>query len=137
MRISTGVCIALLAYLFVAKAIAGEVRKCTHRDGSRTYVSGACPAGTREAWVRNVQPEPVTADTLRERQAELNRRQQRSRARGRSGVGSQPGRTSRNNAAQACEAAKRRRGEVRDRDWYTLTLAQLRALDERVARACR
>ncbi|MCL1634753.1 hypothetical protein M2650_08935 [Luteimonas sp. SX5] len=137
MRIRTGVSLAVWACLFAAGADAGEVRKCEHRDGSHSYVSGACPAGTRQAWVRDVEPEPVDADRLRERQTALNRWQQRSRVRGSSGGGSRPSQTSRNNAAKACETAKRRRNEVRDRDWYTLTLEQLRTLDDRVARACR
>lgn len=132
------VAIILSAWLFAtAVADAGELRKCRSDTSHHTYVSGDCPAGTREVWVREVQPEPVDATAMQKRQAELNRWQQRSRGKGGVGRGSRgrsQGATER--TGRACETAKRRRDEVRDRDWYTLTLDQLRALDERVASAC-
>lgn len=120
-------------------ADAGELRKCrSDTGGHHHYVSGDCPAGTREVWMREMQPEPTDAVTLQKRQAELNRWQQHSRGRS----GARRGSSSRmqgptDKAGRACETAKRRRDEVRDRDWYTLTLDQLRALDDRVAKACR
>lgn len=134
------IAIILSTWLFTTVvADAGELRKCrSDAGGHHHYVSGRCPAGTREVWMREVQPEPVDAVALQKRQAELNRWQQRSR--GRSGaVRGSGGRTQgqTNRAGRACETAKRRRDEVRDRDWYALTLDQLRALDDRVARACR
>lgn len=133
------VAIISTAWLFATAAVeAGELRKCSNHDGSHHhYVSGDCPAGTREVWVREVQPEPVDVVAMQQRQAELNRWQPRSRARGGAGRGSgrrPEGPTDKAN--RACEAAKRRRDEVRDRDWYTLTLGQLRALDDRVAKSC-
>lgn len=134
------IAILLTAWLFATAVVeAGELRKCSNRDGSHHhYVSGECPSGTREVWMREVQPEPVDAVALQKRQAELNRWQQRGRARRSAGRGSR-GRSQgpADKAGRACETAKRRRDEVRDRDWYTLTLDQLRALDDRVAKACR
>lgn len=134
------VAIIVSAWLFtIVVADAGELRKCrSDAGGHHHYVSGDCPAGTREVWMREVQPEPVDAVAVQKRQAELNRWQQRSRARGAAGRGSSGrSRGPTDKAGQACETAKRRRDEVRDRDWYTLTLDQLRALDDRVSKACR
>lgn len=127
---------AWLSAVFVAEA--GEVRKCRGDAGHHIYVSGDCPVGTREVWAREVQPEPADPVAMQKREAELNRWQQRSRGRGGPGrnSGSQP-QVRRDKADRACETAKRRRDEARDRDWYTLTLDQLRALDDRVAKACR
>ena len=133
---------AIVVWVWLSASViadAGEVRKCiSPAGGNHHYVSGDCPAGTREVWMREVQPEPADAIAMQKRQAELNRWQQRSRGRGSAGRSS-GGRTKgpADKAGRACETAKRRRDEVRDRDWYTLTLDQLRALDDRVAKACR
>lgn len=129
------VAIVAWAWLSLANsADAGDVRKCRDREGRYSYVSGDCPAGTREIWVRQVQPEPV-AEAAR-RNAEPKGRRQRSYRLSGAGSGHRT-QDRKDKAGRACETAKRRRDEVRDRDWYTLTLDQLRALDERVARACR
>lgn len=126
--------IGLCACLCAAGAVgAAELRKCEGKGGN-SYVSGACPPGTREVWTRPVEPEPVV-DTKREAA-----KQQRTAARSRS-RSSNRGQRSRS-AAQStgpgsCEAAKRRRDDFRERHWYTITYEQLSALDQRVARACR
>lgn len=133
------IAIIVWAWLFATLvAEAGEVRKCRSDAGHHTYVSGDCPLGTREVWTREIRPEPADAAAMQKHQAELNRWQQRNRRRGGPGrsSGSRP-QIRQDRAGRACETAKRRRDEVRDRDWYTLTLDQLRALDDRVARACR
>ncbi len=116
----------------IGTADAADVRKCVGKTGN-SYVSGACPPGTREAWARQVvaastpaasRPSPVHADTRP--------------ARRKSGASvRQPRSSAKPSPERACEAAKRRRDELRDRDWYTLTYDQLSALDRRVARACR
>lgn len=112
-------------------AAAGEVRKCGGREG-HSYVSGDCPPGTREVWSRRIEPEPVVAtggpNPPRPTPEPAQRRPPRAGAARRAA----PARKE-----TACEAAKRRRDEIRDRDWYTITYERLSALDARVARACR
>lgn len=133
------------ALLFVAMAclqamqdaMAGDVRKCIGGDGHPAYVSGLCPTGTREAWVREVAPEPDSPKDTQRRQDELRRWQSRRHAgTGRHG---QAGRrsASRSGGDKACEAAKHRRDEVRERDWYRMTFDTMSQLDAQVARACR
>ena len=119
--------IGLCACLCAAGAVgATELRKCEGKGGN-SYVSGACPPGTREVWRRAVEPEPAPAvDKKREA------KQQRTAGRG------QRSRSAAQSAGPAsCEAAKRRRDDFRDRHWYTITYEQLSALDQRVAQACR
>lgn len=137
MRPGTGISIIACTCLFVAAAIdASEVRKCSARDGQSSYVSGDCPAGTREVWVREMKPEPVAASEPKKAKSNRSPSGERQQAGRHSGGGRRPPHAA-SKPGQSCEAAKRRRDEVRDRDWYTLTLDQLRALDDRVARACR
>lgn len=125
--------IGLCACLCAAGAVgATELRKCEGKGGN-SYVSGACPPGTREVWTRSVEPEPAPAvDKKRETK-------QRTAARSRTSAGrGQRSRSAAQSAGPAsCEAAKRRRDDFRDRHWYTITYEQLSALDQRVARACR
>lgn len=142
MRPGMGVAIIVASAQLVAMtAEAGEVRKCRDDTGHPSYVSGACPPGTRELWLREVAPEPVPADDIPRRLRELRQwqeRNQRSSARGypsRRGFRSRPMPV--DTQARACEKARRRRDEVRDRDWYTITIDRLRQLDDAVTRACR
>ncbi|HJR73717.1 MAG TPA: hypothetical protein VJ806_08770 [Luteimonas sp.] len=118
----------------IGAADAADVRKCVGKAGN-SYVSGTCPPGTREAWARQVVAEPTPAAAPRP----SRERGDTGPARRKSSAGhGRPRRSPAQPAPErACEAAKRRRDEVRDRDWYTLTYDQLSALDRRVARACR
>ncbi len=128
-----GIAIFSICLVTAAVADAGEARKCSDRDGRSSYVSGACPAGTREIWVREFEPEPIDAAVAQKRRIEHEGRPSRAHGQGYR----RPQRDSkRNRADRACETAKRHRDQVRDRDWYTLTLEQLRALDDKVARSC-
>lgn len=123
---------AWLGALAAADAGEGEARKCSGREGP-SYVSGPCPPGTREVWTRRIESAPAAAPGRSQRRpaAEAPRKPRRAASAGRGGRG---GATQKETS---CEAAKRRRAEVRDRDWYTITYERLSALDERVARACR
>ena len=123
---------AWLCSVAVAGAGAGLVRKCSGRE-SHSYVSGACPPGTHEVWTRRVELEPAAMDERKRGgpAAMAARKPRRPPATGHGqGTAGRPKET-------ACDAAKRRRAEIRDRDWYTITYQRLSALDERVARACR
>lgn len=117
-------------------ADAADVRKCIGKGGN-SYVSGACPPGTREAWLRRVVAEPVRAADPRASRTRADRAAPRSARKAADGHARQRRSSTQAAAERACEAAKRRRDEVRDRDWYTLTYEQLGALDRRVERACR
>lgn len=133
MRSANGMWLCLCLCIAGA-ADAADVRKCIGKAGN-SYVSGACPPGTREAWMRQVVAESAPAaasQASRAHAASGAARREPAAGRGRQRRASAPPAPER-----ACEAAKRRRDEVRDRDWYTLTYDQLSALDRRVARACR
>ncbi|TKR29566.1 hypothetical protein FCE95_15665 [Luteimonas gilva] len=117
-------------------ADAADVRKCIGKGGN-SYVSGACPPGMREAWVRQVVAEAAPAVDARTGRTRADRAATRSGKKAGGGHARQRRSSAQAPADRACEAAKRRRAEVRDRDWYTLTYEQLGALDRRVERACR
>lgn len=132
--------LAGLVLLAATAAQADQVRKCSGRDGHHSYVSGACPPGTRQLWVLEVTPEPVAADEPARRLAALEQwqwRQEQLRSRSMGVRYRWRPRPRVDTAARACDKARRRRDEIRDRDWYTVTIDRLRKLDEQVARACR
>ncbi len=136
--------VALLAAQASMPAAASEVRKCVGRDGRHAYVSGDCPAGSREAWRREVavaEPDP----DARARQEEIRQWQRANREEVAAGVRAQSARTSGTRVgtssadarSRRCEQARERQRRVRQRDWMTMTYERMRQLDDQVRAACR
>jgi len=140
-------------FLFLSLAVTGlglpvtvaghpAVYKCVEPGGRAAYQSVPCRDGVTQAWAREVTvsvpaaPAPVAADEGRRTVAtrrssaasspDLPRSHSRAVARPRIDT-----------RAAACETAKIRRADIRDRQWRTIRFDQLRELDEEVARACR
>jgi len=110
-----------------------SIRKCVGPGGRTTYQSMPCSDGTTQAWSRDLPsavpetPLPPASDARRPAQT-TRRPVPSSRATPRS-----PSET----RASACDAAKARRADIRDRQWRSIRFDQLRELDDEVARACR
>ena len=134
----------LLAMQAAMPAAASEVRKCVGRDGRHAYVSGECPAGSREAWRREVAVAEPDRDA-RARREEIRQWQRANREEVAAGVRAQSVRTpgSRITASpggsrtRRCEQARERQRRVRQRDWMTMTYERMQQLDEQVRAACR
>ena len=135
---------ALLVSAVPTHADASEVRKCVGRDGRHAYVSGECPAGSREAWRREV-VEAAPDGAAEARREEIRHWQRANREEVAAGVRARSMRTPLARPAAApvdararrCERARERQRTIRQREWMSMTYERMRQLDEDVRVACR
>ncbi len=130
----------LMSGLPVAAGATGvaSVVKCLAADGRVVYQATPCGAGMTQAWSREMRfkQAPATAPgEVPDRPGRVAKPAPDTTAiRGRSRADAAPAQDPK---ARACESAKVRRADRRDRHWRTIRFDELRALDDEVARACR
>ncbi len=120
---------------------ASELSRCIGRGGAISYVSGACPTGSRTDWHQELVPaKPMVMDAYaRARMADAREWQARNRAEVSSLVRSQNarGRGRGSRTVDRCAQAKKRRDRTRDREFRSMTYDRAVSLDDQVREACR
>jgi len=130
----------LMSWLPVAAAAAGlaSVVKCLSADGRAIYQATPCGAGMTQAWSREIpsrEPPPSAPGVVADRRRRVaESASDAATVRGRPRADAAPPQDPK---VRACETAKLRRADRRDRHWRTIRFDELRALDDEVARACR
>jgi len=140
--------IYLLLFLLLPafQAQAAALYKCADpKKGAVSIQSEACPAGSKQIWVRDVTSEaPPTSEQLRAREEKRRKDSEDARALSRLAGTDNSTRTvvyqnnsNANNAKLRCDSAREYAQTIRDRDWRNLTIDRLRQLDAWVESECR
>lgn len=121
---------------------AGELHRCQLANGRVHYSDGACPKGSLEIWVRDLGTNHGTlSEDARARQEDARAWQRQNRSEVAALVRLQNARrrgSSRSTSANdTCEKARKRRDQIRDREFKTMTFDRAVELDDQVREKCR